>query len=192
MNDDSSKAWVQTFTGKQFFPMNPSLIDIEIEDIAHALAHQCRFSGHCSRHYSVAEHSLRVFWELRRAKLPASTCLKGLLHDASEAYLVDIPSPLKRLPEFAAYRAAEDVLQGLCFRRFGLTEEMPAEVKHMDLVLLATEKKFLMGQEPASWGTLSAPLPVSFFDSLSWGCEHSVVKELFVDNFRETLREVRE
>ena len=75
----------------------PNPDDIRIEDIAHALSNQCRFAGHAREFYSVAEHSVHV----SQLCLPEHA-LWGLLHDASEAYLVDLPRPLKLLPEFAA------------------------------------------------------------------------------------------
>ncbi len=157
MRDPS--AWIQTFTGRQFWPMDPRPEEICIEDIAHALSMQCRFSGHTLRHYSVAEHCIRVSEIVEGKELQ----LKALLHDASEAYLVDIPSPLKRLPAFALYREAESRLEKMIFRKFGLSEEMPEEVKHADLVLLATEKLNLMGKEPAPWLPLPPPLLESFW-----------------------------
>src|SRR4051812_44303587 len=99
---------IQTYSGKQFFPMRPIGGDIDIEDIAHALSNQCRFSGHCQRFYSVAEHSLRVA-EL----VTPQHKLWALLHDASEAYLVDLPTPIKRTLE--EYRNAENrVMKAIC------------------------------------------------------------------------------
>src|SRR5271156_4912831 len=87
-NSSSDSAWIQTFTGKKFYPFNPKPQDIDIRDIAHALSNICRFTGHTKRFYSVAEHSRNV------AKLvPAHMKLQALLHDASEAYLCDIARP---------------------------------------------------------------------------------------------------
>ena len=83
--------WIQTMSGVIFYPLDPRPEEIRIEDIAHALSHQCRFAGHCREFYSVAEHSVRVSREL-----PQEFMLWGLLHDASEAYLVDLPRPIKR------------------------------------------------------------------------------------------------
>ncbi|MBF0612521.1 MAG: hypothetical protein HQL55_15470, partial [Magnetococcales bacterium] len=77
--------WIQTFTGRQFWPLAPVLEHIHVQDIAHALSLLCRFNGHCQKFYSVAEHSLHV-----ATILPPELAGWGLLHDASEAYLADL------------------------------------------------------------------------------------------------------
>lgn len=130
--------WVQTYTGARFYPLEPDAELIRIEDIAHSLSMQCRYTGHTARFYSVAEHSVvlaREFhtgWHYR---------LVALLHDASEAYLSDVPRPLKRLPEFAFYREAEDRLQEMIFDKFCLFSwrDVIADIKKSDHLLLAQE-----------------------------------------------------
>src|ERR1700744_4853571 len=85
--------WIQTFTGKKFSPLAPRPEDVDIRDIAHALAMKCRFNGHCSPFYSIAEHSVRVSWLLeQQGKREA---LWGLMHDAADAYLPDLGAPIK-------------------------------------------------------------------------------------------------
>jgi hypothetical protein len=107
------------------------------------LAHQCRVGGHASKFYSVAEHSVHV------SKLcPAEDALWGLLHDASEAYLVNLPRPLKLLPEFAAYREAERRLQLAVAVRFGLPPDQPASVTEADDTMLWIEAHSLLGSMP--------------------------------------------
>ena len=145
-------AWLQTFTGKQFYPLEPRIEDIDIMDIAHSLSLQCRFAGHINEFYSVAQHSVLVSIEC-----PPKDALWGLLHDASEAYLVDVPRPLKHHPSFKAYREAEDKLMAAICDKFGMEAVMPFYVRHADNVLLATEKRDLMGQEPAPWSPLPEP-----------------------------------
>ena len=150
--------YIETFTGVAFRPLDPNPADICIEDIAHALAHQCRFSGHTRRFYSVAEHSVRVAELLEAQGHTPDVLLWGLLHDASEAYLVDIPTPLKQSPMFDAYRLAEFVLNRAIAERF----RVPAlgighwHVGQADAVLLATEARDLMPYRPEHWGTLTA------------------------------------
>src|ERR1017187_10636100 len=78
---------ITTFSGIHFWPLLPNPADIRIEDIAHALSNQCRFAGHAREFYSVAEHSVRV-----SQLCPPEDALWGLLHDASEAYLTDVPA----------------------------------------------------------------------------------------------------
>src|SRR4051812_30250690 len=80
--------WMQTFTGRQFWPVDPRADEIAIEDIARALAMTCRFGGHVRFHYSVAQHSFLV-----SLVCSPEHALWGLLHDASEAYLGDVVWP---------------------------------------------------------------------------------------------------
>lgn len=113
MND---KCWIQTYSGRRFYPLLPDPDEIEIEDIAHALAMKCRYGGHTREFYSVAQHSVIASTLFRDPEL----CFQALLHDAAEAYMADVPSPVKARPEFAFYREAEDRLQAVIFKRFGL------------------------------------------------------------------------
>jgi len=137
--------WIQTYTGRQFWPLDPRADEIHIEDIAHSLSLQCRYAGHCKRFYSVAEHSVLL---ARYVSQPVK--LWALLHDASEAYLVDVPRPIK--PYLENY---EDVERRLMYRirdRFGLFSvkdkpsgvawagHMPAEVKTADMRICVDEK----------------------------------------------------
>jgi 5'-deoxynucleotidase YfbR-like HD superfamily hydrolase len=124
-----------------FDPLNPDPDLINIEDIAHALSMQCRFSGHTTFHYSVGSHSLVVC-----RLCPAEHQLWGLLHDASEAYLVDLPSPVKKCSEFKVFRRYEQRLHEAIHYRFKVQSQIdePA-VKHADAVALAAEKRQTMG-----------------------------------------------
>jgi|SRR5579859_3427471 len=151
------RPFIETFTGKHFAPLNPNIADICIDDIAHALSHQCRFSGHTRVHYSVAEHSVRVSELLEAWSYPRTVLLWGLLHDASEAYLVDLPTPLKLDPSLGpAYRAAEKRLMEAICTRFALPVVEPPSVALADATLLATEARDLMPFHPAYWSKLSA------------------------------------
>src|SRR3990167_8105269 len=89
---DRTGDWIQTYMGSAFYPLDPRPEDVDIRDIAHSLSLMCRFNGHCTKFYSVAEHSLHVVegvafttnwntFEMRRA----------LLHDSAETYLSDVP-----------------------------------------------------------------------------------------------------
>jgi 5'-deoxynucleotidase YfbR-like HD superfamily hydrolase len=150
--DEVAGAWMQTWSGAAFNPFTPRVEDVCIEDIAHALAHQCRYAGHCKQFYSVAEHSVRVSY----ACTPEDA-LWGLMHDAAEAYLVDLPRPVKRLmPQYSVF---EDCVLEVIVRKFGLVpNEMPPSVKEADMVVGATEKRDLMGEFGLDWGPLPAPL----------------------------------
>jgi len=103
--------------------------EITIEDIAHGLSNECRFKSQCPIFYSVAQHSLEV-----AARLPNRLQLAGLLHDASEAYIRDIPGPVKHIWWMWPYRRAERRLEKLIFERFDivLTREDQIKIKHAD------------------------------------------------------------
>lgn len=151
--------WMQTYTGKQFWPLDPRPEEVNIEDIAHALSHQCRYGGHCLRFYSVAEHSVH----LARA-VPYYAKAWALMHDAAEAYLVDVPRPIKgSLPE---YKAIEARLLEVIAKRFGLTGEVPEMVSTYDNRILLDEQKALMSKPPAPWNVPGKPLGISID---AWG-----------------------
>ncbi len=143
---------LRTFTGRYVHPLDPQVDEIDIQDIAHALSNQCRFSGHVSDFYSVAQHSVLVAEQIAEAGYDDQWALWGLLHDASEAYLVDLPKPLKMAPGFGEfYRLAEQNLMiAVCFK-FGLPPDEPDIVRHFDKVLVCTEARDLMGRDGAPW-----------------------------------------
>lgn len=145
--------WMQTATGRVFWPIDPRPEDVCIEDIAHALSQLCRYGGHCRYFYSVAQHSVLV----SRA-LPDEHKLWGLLHDASEAYVIDVPRPLK--PFLTGYREAEDKVMEAIAERYGLSLPMPAEVKRIDSAILADEAAQIMGKPPRDWNLQEPPLGV--------------------------------
>lgn len=138
--------WIQTFTGRQFWPMEPRVEDINIVDIAHALSNSCRFNGHCSQFYSVAQHSVLV-----STICDPADALWGLLHDAAEAYLVDLPRPVKHSGHFEQFRVFERSLEAAICKRFGLSPEQPESVSKADRALLRTEQRDLMGPAPEEW-----------------------------------------
>ena len=144
-NPTRGKHWIQTASGRQFWPLDPRPEDLDLGDIAHALSNLCRFGGHCREFYSVAQHSIHVSCEVQPRALKAA----GLMHDATEAYLIDLPRPIKdALPE---YRVAEDRLWRVIAKRYGLPEVLPEEVKEADERMLATEQRDLMAAPPREW-----------------------------------------
>lgn len=147
--------WMQTFTGKQFWPLDPRADEICIEDIAHSLSMQCRYAGHCQRFYSVAEHSIHVSYVIE-----PEFAIYGLLHDAAEAYLVDVPRPVK--PFLDGYRAMEDRLwEEICYRFNLWTDRVKeAAIKRADNAVLLAEKPVLMPHTPAPWNVPGEPADV--------------------------------
>lgn len=176
--------WLQTYTGKQFYPMDPDPSQIDIVDIAHHLSNLCRFTGAVSQFYSVAEHSVRVAWALRKFHRPELE-MWGLLHDAPEAYLNDIAMPVKRHPALSEYRQAEDNLMSAVAYRFGLPPEHPAPVKVADQRMLMTEAKFLMGNPPDEWGVDAEPYEDYLFHAFGWEPQHA--RTVFLNTFQSIM-----
>lgn len=144
----NSEFAIQTRSGRFVDPFDPDPDDILIEDVAHALSNQCRFSGHTSRHFSVASHSIIVSSWCR-----AEARMWGLLHDATEAYLIDLPSPIKRHARMGVYRELESNLMKAVAAKFKLPLPIPGEVKEADTLSLVAEAKVLMSniESYADW-----------------------------------------
>jgi hypothetical protein len=118
--------------------------EIRIDDIAHALSHLCRFAGHVPTFYSVAQHSLIVCELLPKEPLLQ---LQGLLHDATEAYLVDVPHYVKHSPELEGYRRLEADLETKILNRFGLPSTLDPRVKMADRSATEIEWRQMMRRE---------------------------------------------
>jgi len=153
-------SWIQTFTGRRIYPLEPAASVIELGDIAHALAMKCRFTGHTRRFYSVAEHSLLVEKLVRQSTSDPEILSWALLHDAAEAYLPDVARPIKDAAGFWGPWSSADgipIRQWMTFKqvenrileaiaiRFGLSLPVPALIKEADIQLLVDEGEYLLG-----------------------------------------------
>lgn len=134
---------IRTFTGIYMNVFDPKLEMICIEDIAHSLSNQCRFAGHLPTFYSVAQHSV-----LCCLAVDTPYKLQALLHDASEAYLVDIPRPIK--PRLDNYYDIEHKLMMLIAEKYGFSYPLEDPVKAIDHKMLVFEWEHLMLQTPTS------------------------------------------
>jgi len=133
---------IRTFTGKYLDVFNPDPDMICIEDIAHALSNICRFGGHTRHFYSVAQHSVRCCDHF----LSDSLRLQALMHDAAEAYLMDMPRPIKyRLDN---YSETEDRLMAVIAKKFGFDWPEDMEVKEADEIELGLEWNGVMTGSP--------------------------------------------
>lgn len=162
--------WMQTYTGIHFDLDSPSIENLDIKDIAHHLSMLCRFNGACAFHYSVAEHSVRVC-----DSLPDNLKFAGLMHDAAEAYIGDIIRPVKT-PKIKHLEAR---LNYLIAKKWDIANWNNSQIKFADDVLLATEHRDLMKDEPG-WVKLPPPLystivPIS----------QPAAKILFMDRFKQ-------
>lgn len=143
-------SWMQTFTGKQFYPLAPRAEDIDPTDIAHALSLICRYGGHTTRFYSVAEHCV-----ILSHVVAPEHALEALLHDATEAYVGDMVRPLKHhMPD---YREVEQRVWSAITLRFNLREEnarprdLAAEVVDADNRILLDERAAVLAPTDHTW-----------------------------------------
>ena len=136
---------ILTVAGRYFDFTDPAASIFEIGEIAHALAHICRFTGHTRRFYSVAEHC----WHVSQL-VPRGDELAGLLHDAPEAFIGDVVKPLKMLlPDYAVIEAR---VEAAVLSWFGLTADLPPSVKAADAMMLRVEQDQAMGAANHDWG----------------------------------------
>ena len=174
--------YFRTFTGREIDPLDPKPDKISIFDVAHALSQICRFVGHTTAFYSVAQHSVHV-----SKHVPQEDALWGLLHDASEAYLCDLPAPIKRDPEMSIYRIAEDRLMLAVCERYSLPPEMPHSVKIADKVLLATEFRDVTTMDDLAWIRNECGVePVANYCIVAW--PPIVAEKRFMDRFEELTK----
>lgn len=146
-------AWMQTFTGKQFWPLDPRLEDVDAVDIGHALSMVCRYGGHVRRFYSVAEHTVLISRWLEAQGASWDVVLAGLLHDAAEAYIGDMVRPLKH--HMPAYQAIDVKVSAVIFEAFGCpveyAAELPVGVREADNRILLDERDALLSVPPEAW-----------------------------------------
>lgn len=145
--------WMQTYTGRQFYPLDPDPAAICIEDIAHALAMKCRYAGHCQSFFSVAQHSVMV-----SRMVSEQDALWGLMHDAAEAYLPDVVRPIKGECYFylshktmTPFEFVEQRILIAIANRFDLTYGIPPAIAQADTCCLERERRQLMGSPPEPW-----------------------------------------
>jgi hypothetical protein len=149
---------IETYSGDSFAPLSPDPADVRLGDIAAGLAHTCRFGGQCQRYYSVAEHSLYVASELD--DYGPRVQLYGLLHDAGEAYLVDVPRPIKE--QFEGFEQAEAEIREVVWDALDVrapTETEWTTVMDADDQLLAYEADELLAD-----GSWAADPPARSYD----------------------------
>lgn len=173
--------WIQTYSGGKFYPLDPKPEDVKIEDIAHALANQCRFAGHVRHFYSVAQHSVLV-----SCICDIADRRWGLLHDAPEAYSCDLPRPIKYDPRILpVFKELESRIEAAIVEHFRLPIGEPESVKAADRVLMFTERRDLLPHiewDSDKWGMgpEGKPLP---YRIIPWSPEHA--EKMFLKRHKE-------
>lgn len=161
--------WMQTFSGRQYWPLDPRPDEVDMVDIGHHLGMLCRYCGACRRFYSVAEHSVGVLYVVTRAlqgdhgrNLTFDDVRRirrhALLHDAPEAYCHDLIRPIKRCVEgYAEVEAANHDAIALRFG-LGLVGILASTViKAADNAMLLAEQAALMAPAPVKWAPIDVP-----------------------------------
>ncbi len=172
---------ILTRSGQIFNLLDPKSENVVIEDIAHALSNVCRFTGHTSRFYSVAEHSLYTSY-----LVPSKFALETLLHDASEAYLGDVSSPLKALlPEYRKLESEVEAVIRFCFN-LDDSEACHLAIKEADRRMFKTEKRDLMPPDGVVW------YPELAVAGVNLKHPHLMVREDFLRRFYELVRDRNE
>jgi uncharacterized protein len=182
------EAWIETVSGVHFEFLDPKPEQIRIHDIAHALGNNCRFVGQCRKFYSVAEHSWHVARMLEGA--PLEVQLAGLLHDASEAYITDMASPVKQfMPE---YRAMEDKVMIAIAAKYGFEYPLHEAVKYADMMALSIEAHHLLlskGNDWDMWRSLKRPPIIDSYRPI--GMVPETARQVFLDKFFELSMKIR-
>lgn len=185
MHTNNPRMEIPTYTGKLIDLENLKLSDIDILDIATSLSNQCRFIGHSMQYYSVAEHSILgsddiVLQGLLESQEEANAlALAFLMHDAAEAYVSDLSTPIKA--KHPSFIELEGHILALIWERFGLPERVDLEkIKAMDMAMLAMEKKRVMIHD-IDWGW-ELPEPAEITPLFMSPCR---AKDLFLERFKE-------
>ena len=168
---------IETYTGLKFNPIDPDPDEIMVSDIAHALSHKCRYTGHCWAFYSVAQHSVLV-----SNIVPDEFALDGLLHDAAEAYLPDVAFPIKH--NFPKLVEIEDNMHRVIATKFGLTYPYPPEVTDVDRRITIDESRSFMASKGLWW---HHDIEDGFFEHDIQPMTSEQAKQKFLERFYELV-----
>jgi hypothetical protein len=157
--------WTHTSRGRALDLLDPQPDDVDLEEIARALGHQCRYNGCTRQFYSVAEHCVLIARALRRDGATPDLQLAGLLHDAAEAYTGDLTWPVQAVlfaggpdhdpgPQIRRrYKAMQARLDALICALVGLDPEWldDERVHDADMRILLDEREVLLEGRPRPW-----------------------------------------
>jgi 5'-deoxynucleotidase YfbR-like HD superfamily hydrolase len=169
---------ISTYNGDFFDFDHPESFDFDVETIAHALSNICRYGGHSSKFYSVAEHSVLV-----SRVVPSHLAMCGLFHDASEAFVGDMPSPLKAMcPD---YRAIEERVHKEIATQFGLPYPFPPDIKYADKAVYKAERLQITSVDDTIWHIDIPPA-----DVMVTGMDPKNAKQFFLSRYRELSKQL--
>jgi len=141
--------WIQTFSGRKFSYLDPQPESICRRDIIRALSREPRYAGHALFNYTVGQHSV-----LCSQMIDQTYALQAFMHDFAEAYIKDIPHPLKMLIDKKSGGALKEIENGIMHAicdKYGVAYPFPCEVKKVDMRMMSTERKYLLGPSPEPW-----------------------------------------
>lgn len=182
--------WIRTLSGGRFYPLAPRVRDVDLAAVAHALAVKCRYGGHCTGFYSVAQHSVHVS---HHCGPDPRIKLKGLLHDSDEAYspFGDIPRPVKVQMEKEypllgeIVRKIGDDIRNTVYIAFGLSPHEPPEVKAADNAILWDERRAFMTGSLTHMPEDAKGLGIEI---VQWPWE--LAEAMFIDRFFQLRQEI--
>lgn len=172
-------SWLLTYSGAHFDLVDPQPEMINLVDIVKGLSRESRFAGQTLYFYTVAQHSVEA-----SIIVGQEFALEALLHDASEAYLKDIPRPLKQL--LPDYRSIEQRVDAVIRARFGLPAKQSDDVTAADRIMLATERRDLMIDDNEDWPVLNGYRPL---DKRLRAVNANHAEALFMQRFLEVIQQ---
>lgn len=176
---------MSTYGGPRIDPQRMVVGDVKIRSIARALSMLCRYAGHVKKFYSVAEHSVHVSRAVN-FETDGDLRLAGLLHDATEAYVCDLPTDLKHLDALAGYRAIEDRLQKVIFAALDVRPfNLPPAVKRADKRVARNEALAILDPVP-EWAHDERYPPYTFLHISAW--DPAEAEEQFMRRYMELTK----
>ena len=181
MTSYTEENYIETISGTAFHFLDPQPDEIFVGDIAWSLSNQCRYTGHVTDFYSVAEHCVLLYDYAKKHNLGDKKFLRTLLmHDASEAYLTDIARPIKaHIPD---YKKLEVRIEQAVADKYDLIYPYPQLVRDLDTRILMDEREQVMNPSDNVWGVVAEPLgvPISYLNPLEARSE-------YMQRFHETV-----
>ncbi len=145
LGDTPKDAWMETASGGRIHIFDPQPGEIQLDDIVHALGLTCRYGGHCRVHYSVAQHSVHVADIIKKRGGDETLQLQALLHDAAEAYIGDLPRPVKMW--MSQFKVLDNFLTSEIMKAFKVPlvdGDLGPEIHYVDMNICHDEGKAIL------------------------------------------------